>query len=118
MAEIKKFWIVSDPQRVDGSFAWLWEDPSIQDEEHRLAQIAGALPEGGYDIDQLVRIYMGTWHLGRNRWDKEHTKIYDDASSARADAEKRMAKAKKIYEREKGTKTASERVLARFKETL
>jgi hypothetical protein len=121
MAEIKKFWIVSDPVRIDGSYAHYWEDPSIQDEEHRLAQIAGALTEGGYDVDTFVRVYMGTWHLGKGRWEKEHSKVYDDATSARADAEKRMAKARKIYEREKGDaavpgKQAS-RLVARFRQS-
>lgn len=114
MAEIKKFWIVSDPVKIDGSYSHYW-DATIQDDEHRLAQICGALPEGGYDVDMFVRVYMGTWHLGRGRWDKEHSKVYSDAASARADAEKRMAKATKAYENEKGSKTASSKVASRFK---
>ena len=116
MAEIDKFWIVSDPMKIDGSYAHYWEDPAIHDEEHRLAQIAGALSEGGYDVDTFVRIYMGTWHRGKNVWDKEHTKVYSDAGSARADAEKRMAKAKKVYEREKGAGKQAARIAARFRE--
>ncbi len=102
MAEIKKFWIVSDPMKIDGSYAHYWEDPAILDQEHRLAQIAGALTEGGYDVDTFVRVYMGTWHKNKNAWAKEHTKVYDDAASARTDAEKRMTKARKAYEQEKG----------------
>lgn len=100
MAEIKKFWVVFDPMKIDGSYAHYWEDPAIQDQEHRLMQIAGALSEGGYDIHTLVSIYRGG--EGHKKWDKEHAKVYDDAASARADAEKRMAKARKAYEREKG----------------
>jgi len=102
MAEIKKFFIVSDPMKIDGSYAHYWEDPAIQSQEHRLIQICGALDEGGYDVDTFVRVYMGTWHRGKGQWDKEHSKVYDSAADARADAEKRMAKARKAYEAEKG----------------
>jgi hypothetical protein len=66
---------------------------------------------------------MGTWHRGKGRWEKEHSKVYDDAASARADAEKRMAKARKAYEAEKGDaavpgkKASVERVVNRFRQT-
>lgn len=119
MAEIKKLWIVSDPMKIDGSYAHYWEDSAIQDHEHRLMQICGALDEGGYDIDTFVRIYEGTRHGGAGRWDKEHTKVYDNASEARQDAEKRMAKARKAYEREKGDAAVkgkqAAKLLARFR---
>lgn len=67
-----------------------------------------ALEEGGYNIHQLVRLYDGTEAI-RGRWDKEHTKVYGDAASAKADAEKRMGALKKIYDRKHpGTKSATD----------
>lgn len=112
MAEIKKFYICRDPEKIDGSFDHYFEDPAIKDEEHRLQQIMSE--SEGRSIHGLVRVYMGT---GQDRWEKEHTKVYDDFASARADAVKRMAKVEKQYKAKK--KTASDpvasKVAARFK---
>jgi hypothetical protein len=115
MAEIKKLWLVLDAPKATGSLDYLWEDSAIQDEEHRLAHFCGALSEGGYDVDQFVRVYWG----GQQRTLKENPKVYDDEASARKDAEKRLAKARTAYEKRSGKtapKTASliERVITRF----
>jgi len=114
MAEVKKFWIVSDPPKVDGSWDWIWEDPAIVNSSDvdgmRMAQFCGALSEGGYSIHGLVRVYDGTETV-RGRWDKEHTKVYDDEGSAKTDATKRMNALKKIYDRRhSGTKEANEAI--------
>lgn len=108
MPEIKRFWIVSTPI---GNLDWLWTDDSVQDDEHRLAHFCGGLGEGGYDLDKFFRVMQGTVLTGPKTLWAEKTKIYDDEASARKEAEKRMAKAKKAYE---SRKTAS-RVVDRFK---
>jgi len=116
MAEIKKLWLVSDAPKVDGTLDYLWEDPSIQDEDHRLAHFCGALQEGGYSVDQFAMVYAG----GGKRVLSEHPKVYDDAASAKKDAEKRLDAARKQYEKRsvKTTpRTASllDRVVSRFR---
>lgn len=104
MPEIKKFWPVSDvPESWD-----LFTDPQFKDDEHRLAHFCGALDEGGYSIDKLVRIYTGT---GPDLWEKEKTKVYDNAADARKDAEARLKKARAKFEKKQ--KTASDPVVAR-----
>lgn len=115
MAEVKKLWLVLDAPKADGNLDYLWEDPAMNGEEHRLAHFCGALPEGGYDIDQFVRVYWG----GQQRTLKENPKVYDDAASARKDAEKRLDKARKAYEGRSGktaprTASLAERVIARY----
>lgn len=109
MPEIKKVWLVSTPSNQT-NMDWLWTDPAMKNatDEDRLAQFCGALQEGGYDMDYFMRVVFGT---PANVWWREKSKVYDDAASARKDAEKRLAQAKKSYE---GRKTAS-RVVDRFK---
>jgi hypothetical protein len=109
MAEIKKIWLVHDYPGMDVND--LFTDPAIRDEEHRLQQLMG--DPSGYSPDTLFRIVFGT---GIHKFFAENPKLYDDAASARKDAESRVAKARAKYER---TKTAGstdplvERVLAR-----
>lgn len=110
MAEIKKFWIVSTPSGQK-DLDWLWTDPAVRDDEDRLAQFCGGLGEGGYDLDKFLRVMQGTVLMGGRKLWEEKTKIFDDEASARKEAEKRLAQAKKSYE---GRKTAS-RVVDRFK---
>lgn len=116
MAEIKLLWIVKNVIKVDGSLDWLFEDPAVVDDDHRLAHYCGALDEGGYDIDKFVRIYWGG--KGHLTWDKEKSKLYADEASARADAQKRFKRDKTAYERRKkqpdAAKTAAARVAARY----
>jgi hypothetical protein len=116
MAEIKKLWLVVDaPTGEDNTLDYLWEDKAIHDEEHRLAHYCGALPEGGYDIYQFIRVWTGGVEYRKS----DNPKVYDDAASAKKDAEKRLAKARAAYEKRTGKtapKTASmtERVITRF----
>ncbi len=98
--EVTRFWVVNDPMKIDGSYSHYWEDPAIHDEEHRLMQICAGLDEGGYSVDRFVNIYIGMSQ--GSQWKKTRAKVYVDEASARADAVKRMAAAKKAYEREKG----------------
>jgi len=70
MAEIKKLWLVSDAPKVDGNLDYLWEDPSMNGEDHRLAHFCGALQEGGYSVDQFAMVYAG----GGKRVLSEHPK--------------------------------------------
>jgi hypothetical protein len=103
MAEIKRFHLCRDPMRIEGSYDHLFEDPAIKDEDDRIAQL-GPIEEG-WSIHGLVRVYMGT---GQDQWEQEHTKIYADFASAKADAVKRLAKVRKQYEAKKTA--AAERV--------
>lgn len=117
MAEIDRFWICHDPMKIDNSYAWLWEDPAIKDDEIRLAQL-GPAPDVSWSIHGLVRIYRS-----QSEWEKERTKLYGNFADAKKDAEKRLAKARKHYEKELAqrggkAKTASsveQSVVERFK---
>lgn len=69
MAEIKKIWVVTDPTDVSEMIDILYEPPNMQK--------------------------FADWVTGTNtsrRWAQEHVKLYSDESSARRDAEARMAK--------------------------
>jgi hypothetical protein len=108
MPEIKRVWLVVTPGNQK-DLDWLWTDPAMKNatDADRLEQFCGALAEGGYDMDKFMRVVFGTPAAA---WWKEKSKVYDDEASARKDAEKRLAKAKKAYE---GRKTAS-RVVDRY----
>ena len=113
MPEIKKFWPVHDAPEYAGSNGsdYLWTDPDIKSEEHRLAHFSSALEEGGHSLHKMIRIYNGT---GQDTWEKENTKVYDDAASARKDAEKRMAKAHQRFERRHPDAKVAQQVVSRF----
>lgn len=111
MAEIKNFWICHDPVKVDGSYDHLFEDPAITSEEVRIAQLG---PDSeGMSIHRLVRVYVGT---GQDTWEREKTKVYEDFASAKADAEKRIAKLRKQYDKKKQASVDPlvNRVVAKF----
>ena len=121
MAEIKALWLVHNVTKVDGSLDWLFEDPAVQDDEHRLAHYCGALDEsGGYSIDQFVRVYWGG--EGHKRSGPDKYRLYSDEASARKDAETRLKKDRAAYERRKNKARAkgkgkvkmAERVAARY----
>lgn len=110
MAEIKKFWMVRDMLKLEH----LFEDPILKTDAERVGQLMG--DQEGMSIHKIVRIYMGT---GQDLWEKENTKLYDDAASAKKDAEARLKKARAKYE--KLTKQGSadplvRRVASRFKD--
>lgn len=98
MAEVRKLWIVRNAS------SGILDDSSLT-EGDRLLQFCAALDEGGYSMEKFLRIYEGT---GSEVWKSESTKVYDDAVSARRDAEKRLAKLK-----EKQAKTAA-RILRQY----
>ena len=95
MPELKKFWIVTDYVGNDPNE--LFTDRAILNDEHRLAQLCGALPEGGYSIHTVVRIYLGGG--GQDTWEQEKTKVYDNDTDAREDAEKRLAAYRAKFEK-------------------
>jgi hypothetical protein len=97
MPEIKKFWPVHNAPTYSGSDGtnYLWTDETIKDDEHRLAHFCGAFEEGGFTIHHMIRIYNGT---GQGRWEKENTKVYDNAADAKKDAEARFKKAKAKFD--------------------
>lgn len=100
MAEIKKVWMVREPNKnefdiFDPSY---WEPrPVPTDEDELLGQFDYA--EDGISVDTLVDIIVGTSLTGKGLWWKENTKIYDDAASAKKDAKKRLEAARKRHEK-------------------
>lgn len=115
MAELKKLWLVSDlPKGM--TVEELFEDDAIQDDEHRLQHFCGALGDDGpYSFDKLLRVVFGT-PGGIAGVFAENPKLYGDEASARADADKRFAKARKAYERTKHASSDDlvQRVASRF----
>lgn len=103
MPEITRYYVVSTPPKVEGSLDWLWTDPAIKSDEHRLYQF---LDDEGYSLDRLVSLYVGTEAgpsgksgplSGTGRWERERTKVYSDLESAQADALKRYRAARSRY---------------------
>lgn len=109
MAEITKFWMIHSFYGGSHPVEGLFEDKAIKDDEHRLAQFG--YEDEGMDIHRLVSIYDGT---PKGAWQKEKTKLYDNAADAKKDAEKRLNAARKKYEKMK--KSASE--VDEFKDAL
>lgn len=90
MAEIKKVWLVQD--KIGGDTDELFTDARYETEVDRLNEF---YEKEGLTIDRFVIRIMGT---PGNAFEEENSKVYDDASSAKKDAEGRLEKARKQYE--------------------
>lgn len=100
MPELKKIWFVHDEPGEDGTHDWLWDE--LKDDEERLFQLCGGLgSDGDTSPRYLFSVMFGT---GNSRWFNQNPKLFSDEASARAEAQKRLDKFKKQYDKRQGKK--------------